>query len=172
MAQDPCDGRAFVVNVVKSAEDLDEVRMLFTEYVRWLNLDLSFQNFTRELAVLPGEYAPPFGVILLARSNASGEALGCVALRPLTSDPSTCCEMKRLYVLPQGQGMGMGKALAEVIIRQARALNYHTLRLDTLQDKMGNAIALYRQLGFAPCERYYDTPLEHTMFLELDLKRP
>ena len=80
---------------------------LFLQYADSLGFDLEFQGFSRELAELPGDYAAPAGCILLAEA-AEGYA-GCVALRPLQNN---ICEMKRLYVLLQHQGQGVGRALA------------------------------------------------------------
>ena len=54
---------------------------LFVEYAQWLRVDLCFQGFERELATLPGAYAPPRGRLLLA--GGPGEAFGCIALRPI-----------------------------------------------------------------------------------------
>jgi hypothetical protein len=41
-------------------------------------VDLSYQGFEAELASLPGSYAPPTGVLLLARAS-NGTRMGCVA---------------------------------------------------------------------------------------------
>ncbi len=62
-------------------EDIERVRALFLEYAQWLKVDLCFQGFDRELASLPGAYAPPRGRLIVA--GAVGEAFGCIALRPL-----------------------------------------------------------------------------------------
>jgi putative acetyltransferase len=140
-----------------------QARTLFEQYGAWLGIDLSFQGFAAELAGLPGLYVPPRGRLLLAL--ASGEAAGCVALRPL-EEP--VCEMKRLFVRPAFRGQGFGKRLVERIVEEARAIGYSKMRLDTLPS-MQSAIRLYNALGFARCAPYYDTPLRNTVFMELEL---
>lgn len=141
-------------------EEMELVRALFREYQVGLGIDLCFQSFEEELAGLPGRYAPPGGGILLA-----GDGLGVVALRAL--DPFTA-EMKRLYVRPAAQGMGLGRALAEAVIDLARRRGYSRLRLDTLP-QMGTAIALYRKLGFVDIPPYTVNPIAGALYLELVL---
>lgn len=158
---------SFSIQHATSSEDLNAIKTLFTAYAEWLGLDLSFQGFAEELTTLPGKYAVPSGQLLLARAIESGSPIGCVGLRPLPVAEG-CCEMKRLYILPAGRRMGVGKALVLRLIDEAKALGYRAIRLDTLST-MESGIKLYRQLGFVDCERYYDTPLEGTVFLELNL---
>jgi GNAT superfamily N-acetyltransferase len=138
-------------------------RTLFQEYADWLGIDLSFQAFAAELAGLPGPYAPPHGRLLLAL--ASSEAAGCVVLRPLEG---SVCEMKRLFVRPRFRSHGIGKALAERMVAEARTIGYLTMRLDTLPS-MQAAIRLYEILGFDRCAAYYETPLPDTLFMTLKL---
>lgn len=145
--------------------DYLELAQLFRAYAASLPIDLSYQGFDGELASLPGKYAPPAGALLIARDE-SGAALGCVAMRPL--DEPGVCEMKRLYVAPEGRGMGLGRALAQAIIIAARAAGYQGMRLDTLSH-MTEAQALYRALGFTEIGAYYDTPIENTVFMSLKL---
>ena len=144
--------------------DLPVVRTLFREYVDGLGVDLSFQDVEAELAGLPGRYAAPSGRLLLAWRG--DEAIGCVALRALDGGD---CEMKRLYVRPQGRGLKLGRALAERIVAEARAADYARIRLDTLPS-MGTAQALYGALGFVPTEPYGFNPIPGTRFLALDLR--
>ena len=157
---------SFTITQAHSAEDLSSIRTLFQAYAVGLGLDISFQNFDHELANLPGKYAPPSGILLLAKSTSTGEAIGCVGLRPL--QPEGTCEMKRLFVSPEGRGTGVGKALAEAIVVEARRLGYGRMVLDTL-GSMTTPLKLYRGLGFRDIEPYYHNPLEDVVFLELAL---
>ena len=151
----------FRIRPARSADDLAATARLLDAYTSSLNVDLAYQDFATELATLPGNYSPPAGELLLAR-NQNGTPLGCVALRPLADDG--CCEMKRLYVVPEARGMGLGKALLDAVLEAAARIGYREIRLDTLPE-MAAAMALYRQAGFAPIDPYYDTPVAGTRFL-------
>ncbi len=139
------------------------VRGLFVEYQESLGVDLCFQGFDRELAELPGDYVPPDGCMLVVR--AEDGIVACVALRRL--DPETC-EMKRLYVRPSQRGLGLGRALAEAVIAEARRIGYVQMRLDTLPS-MTEAAALYERLGFRDIEPYTANPVPGARFLQLEL---
>lgn len=160
------DQRVITIIRARSVEDIDAAAVLFAEYGKSLGFDLAFQDFQTELKSLPGKYAAPGGDILLAR-DANGDILGCVAVRPL--NPPTCCEMKRLYVLPVGRGLGIGKKLVNAIVEMAGSLGYNEIKLDTLSS-MGEAVSLYAKAGFLPTAPYYNTPLSGTVFLVRQLR--
>jgi len=149
---------------VVSPEQIEHARELFREYEAWIKVDLCFQSFEKELADLPGKYAPPDGRLLLAFHNS--QLAGCVALRKIGEG---VCEMKRLFVRPEFQGKGVGRQLLDAIFREARTIGYERMRLDTLPPQMNKAIALYRGLGFKEIEPYYDNPVPGALFMELQL---
>jgi GNAT superfamily N-acetyltransferase len=153
------------LNIVQleSGQHLDVIRALFVEYAESLDFDLDFQNFKDELAQLPGEYAPPEGCLIIAFYQ--GEPAGCVGLRKLEKD---ICEMKRLYVRPRYRAMGVGKVLAESIIREAGVRGYKHMRLDTVPS-MKKARSLYLSMGFKKIDPYCYNPIRGATFMEKKL---
>ncbi|MFN2499219.1 MAG: GNAT family N-acetyltransferase [Pyrinomonadaceae bacterium] len=147
-----------------TAEEIQQARQLFEEYAAGLGISLCFQNFDKELADLPGGYAPPSGRLFLAIEG--DEVMGCVALRKFGEGVA---EMKRLYVRPAFRGCGLGRTLTEKLIAEALLIGYTSLRLDTLPGKMDQAIAMYRSLGFHEIAPYYKNPVEGATFMELAL---
>jgi putative acetyltransferase len=154
------------IKIISAAtpEHIGTVRSLFTEYQHWLNFSLCFQGFDKELAELPGKYAPPKGRIYIA--SVAENVAGCIALRPM--DEEGICEMKRLFVREEFRGKGIGKMLAERIIAEAQQIGYRAMRLDTLQ-RMESARALYTKLGFKVIPAYYDNPMDEVVYMELRL---
>jgi putative acetyltransferase len=149
---------------VESSQQIAQVRELFLEYAKSLNFDLCFQSFDKELAGLPGDYAPPDGRLLLAEYE--GQLAGCVALHKLEPE---ICEMKRLYLRPQFRGKGLGRELAEKIIHAARSIGHKRMRLDTVEPVMKDAVAMYRRLGFKEIAPYRLNPIEGALYMELEL---
>ncbi|MCS6892503.1 MAG: GNAT family N-acetyltransferase [Rhodovarius sp.] len=151
-----------IIRQAAGAADIAAVGQLFRDYLAELGEDLSYQGVAEELAGLPGAYAPPRGALLIARAQEDGQALGCVALRPLF--PPGVCEMKRLHVTPAARGRGIGRALVAAVLAAARQAGYAEIWLDTLQ-RLEPALGLYRAMGFRPIAPYNDSPLPGTLYL-------
>jgi len=136
---------------------------LFVEYAKSLDYDLCFQGFEREIATMPGAYAPPRGRLLVVGDR--DDAFGCIALRPIDEDTG---EVKRLFVREGHRGDSWGRRLAEALIGEARGIGFRQLKLDTLES-MHAARALYAALGFRPCEPYYHNPIPGVIYMSLRL---
>lgn len=152
----------------KDDQDIEAVRMLFSEYQQWLGVDLCFQDFTEELEGLPGTYNLPTGCLFVVCDDK--QYAGVVGVRPLGggSIPSDTCEMKRLYVRPPWRGRGIGRALSEAAINWSREAGYARICLDTLEN-LAEARALYASQGFREIEAYYDNPLQAPIYMERNL---
>jgi GNAT superfamily N-acetyltransferase len=150
-----------------TAGQLEAAREIFREYAHSLQVDLCFQNFEAELAGLPGEYAAPAGVLLLAYA---GDAVaGCVAMRGLHDvDHANACEMKRLFVRRAFRRFGLGRLLAQALLERAAAAGYSVMLLDTL-DEMESARELYATLGFVEVPPYYYNPIPGAHYLKVQL---
>jgi ribosomal protein S18 acetylase RimI-like enzyme len=147
--------------------DVEAVRGLFRAYADSLPFSLDYQGFAGELAGMPGPYAPPEGCLLLAGRD--GVRLGIVGLKPLAPDIG---EVKRLYVVPEARGLGIGRALLGGVLAEATAKGYGRVRLDSDRDSMGAAIALYRRFGFVEIAPYGPNPGGRFAFFEKRLPGP
>jgi putative acetyltransferase len=148
----------------ESVAHVTQARELFQEYAQSLGVNLCFQNFEQELAGLPGHDAPPDGRLLLAEYEL--RLAGCVALHKWEDG---ICEMKRLYLRPSFRGKGLGRAIAEKIITDARSIGYRRMRLDTIEPLMKDAVEMYRKLGFREIAAYRPNPIVGAMYMELQL---
>ena len=150
-----------------TATEISEARQLFEEYAHSLGFSLCFQGFDKELAGLPGDYAPPHGRLLLA--HVDGNLAGCVALHSYGKASDGIAEIKRLFVRPEFRGQKVGKALMDEVLAAARAIGYRRLRLDTVTGKMDKAIAMYREYGFREIPCYRPNPMNGVIYMELEL---
>lgn len=153
-----------------SKENIADVQELFREYARIPGVAPCVEDFEREVAALPGLYAPPGGTLLLAFEDGTGVvprgAVGCVGLRRWDQH---ACEMKRLYVRPEFRDCGAGCALVNEVIAAGRSLGYQKMLLDTLPSML-KAQELYRSLGFREIAAYSKKPIPGALFFELDLR--
>ena len=124
---------------------------------------LDMQHYDEELAQLSVKYGLPYGRLYLAFCN--DEPVGCIGLRRLDEES---CEMKRLYIQPQYQGLGIGSRLVQRIIADAKAIGYAAMMLDTLPF-LAEALRLYKKFGFYEIENYNDSPLDNAIYMRLDL---
>ena len=145
----------------------DDTRAILRDYANSLDVDLCFQGFEEELAQLPGAYAPPSGLMLLAMVD--GAVAGCGAFRNLPDvDYPNACEMKRLYVRPAFRRFGLGRLLAQALMDRAAQAGYSSMLLDTL-DEMEAARGLYESLGFEEVPPFYYNPLPGAHYLRVVL---
>lgn len=144
------------LNIATSGEDIAAVKAIFEAFVDFLPIDLGFQGISDEMARFPEGYE----FLLLAK--AADNPIGAVALKEHT--PETC-EMKRLYVLPEAQGLGAGSLLCEALMKEAKSRGYKRMLLDSLR-RLEPAVALYKKLGFTEIEPYNFNPEEDVIYME------
>ena len=151
------------IHVCDSKAEFAIARNITQDYMKWLGMNLDFQNTKREFHVFEKMYGKPEGCFIYAAIN--GAIAGGVAIRKLDSK---VCEMKRLFVYNSCQGKGLGELLCKEIISIASELGYSKMRLDTIS-KLKSAIGLYEKIGFYAIDAYCLNPDPTAKYMELKI---
>jgi len=149
--------------IATGKEEYEAAIRLFKEYAAWLNIDLSFQSFEKELEGLAQMYNAADGGIILCKEN--GQYIACVAVR---RQQDNIAELKRMYVQPLHQHKGIGKILLQHALELAVQCGYTAIRLDTLHT-MVPAMNFYKQQGFYEIPAYYFNPQQAAVYFEKKL---
>ena len=93
-------------------------------------------------------FEEPDGVFLVVRAD-DGAAVGCGGICRFDE---TRAELKRMYVVPQARGLGLGRRLLRDLEAHARRLGYVGVVLET-GDRQPEALGLYVSAGYEriPC---------------------
>ena len=146
-----------------------ELRAWYSEMLWEIGLDINdLFPLSKPLAgsEIPVEFAPPAGCLLLASYDK--QPAGCGGLRRLTPSMG---EINRIYVRPIFRGKGIGRAVVNTLIANARQIGYTSLRLNTASF-MKEAHALYYSVGFKDIAAYREIPdtfKPYELFMELAL---
>ncbi|HEX5653056.1 MAG TPA: GNAT family N-acetyltransferase [Chitinophagaceae bacterium] len=76
-----------------------------------------------------------------------GEIVGGAGIYPTDGLPDDTCELVKMYLLPKGRGLGLGKQLIELCIHQARERGFKQIYLETM-DELKKALSVYEKFGF------------------------
>jgi len=87
-------------------------------------------------------------------ASINGSIVGGGGIAPF-NDSHDVCELRKLFLLPESRGLGIGKNIIEQCLEYAKTKGYKKCYLDTLKN-MEAAIALYQKLDF----EYLDSPLK------------
>jgi putative acetyltransferase len=168
------ESREYEIAPARWPEDGEETLRLLTNYGRYLAASpvgaagMRLAGYEAELRALPGKYAEAHADLLLARIRNQAAGCAAVTLRWL-KDGTRATELKRLWVEPPFRGYGLGRGLVAAAIRWARVQGCGALVLDTVNEAMPEASALYRSLGFEETERFNDNPISGVRFYTLKL---
>ena len=145
---------SFTIETAASPADIEAVKHLFLEYLdfveSYLGQDLKFQKTDEEFSTFPAFY----DALYVAKID--GKAVAACGLKPFRGE---ICELKRLYCQAAARGKGLGRALIEFCLKDAKNRGYTEIYLDT-DHGLVHANAIYEALGFKDIERYYDNPMD------------
>lgn len=90
-------------------------------------------------------FQTPCSAYFVAEMN--DEIVGGAGVFPTPDLPKGCCELVKLYLLPQARGKRVGKTLIEKCFNTAKEFGYTSMYLETMPE-LSTAVGLYEQLGF------------------------
>ncbi|MCD6011485.1 MAG: family N-acetyltransferase [Flavipsychrobacter sp.] len=79
--------------------------------------------------------------------EADGRVVGGSGVYPTEGLPDGCCELVKLYILPEARGKGFGKRLIEQCFASAANFGYKQVYLETMPE-LKSAMSLYERCGF------------------------
>jgi putative acetyltransferase len=105
---------------------------------------------TREASM----FVEPHGVFIVVRDD-SGAAVACGGIARFDGERG---ELKRMYVVPELRGRGLGRRILVELEAEARRLGYRAIVLET-GDRQQEALGLYLSAGYQriPCYPPYDS---------------
>jgi putative acetyltransferase len=96
--------------------------------------------------------------------ESEGKIAGGAGIYPTPGLPTGCCELVKLYLVPERRGQGLGLMLMEKCFLKARELGFHRMYLETMPE-LRNAIGLYEKAGFT----YLSGPMGNSGHFGCDL---
>jgi DNA-binding MarR family transcriptional regulator/GNAT superfamily N-acetyltransferase len=153
--------RTPLVRIARLSKMNDDVLRLINEYYEAVNVTRRDAPTTIK-KIIQDKRA---GIWLAYLNN---QAVGCVVLKTLPS-MALAAECKRLYVQPQARGRGLANSMLDALETFARDKGVAWIYLDSF-DALKAAVALYRERGYVPCDRYNDNP-QATLFFRKKVPR-
>ncbi len=173
-----------IFHPVESDEDRQQAAVLIREYLEWLNervqrdygLEFDIEAMLASDLASPDKFYPPAERFYLAEYGGDVAGVGC--LKKLEDGVG---ELQRMYVPPRFRGKGIGRAILNRLIDDARSIGYRRLKLESLEF-LEAAHTLYRSVGFHEIDPYADNSMKSyqdaknldkyysiTVFMEMDL---
>jgi GNAT superfamily N-acetyltransferase len=147
---------------VDTAPQREAARALITEYLSWVgevahkNYGLTFdvEGMAKSDIEDRAEFYPPTGRFYLVQHAGTYVGVGC--LKRLADGVA---EVQRMYVQPHVRGVGAGRELVHRLLKDAGALGYTRVRLESLK-ALATAHALYRSVGFVEIDPYSENSMK------------
>ncbi|HWP79037.1 MAG TPA: GNAT family N-acetyltransferase, partial [Candidatus Acidoferrum sp.] len=123
----------------------------------------NLQNYDEEVEHLAAKCGLPSGRLYVIFVD--GEPAGCGGLALLDGEH---CELKSIFLRPEFRGQHISVAILDKLIEDAKEIGYRYIVLETMPF-LNAALHLYKSKGFYETQRYYNSPMEHAIFLKYDL---
>ncbi|MBX7137552.1 MAG: bifunctional helix-turn-helix transcriptional regulator/GNAT family N-acetyltransferase [Oligoflexia bacterium] len=135
---------------IRRSDDLEIAKIIRTTLTEFGACRPGFASHDPETNHMSRSYSRPGSIYYVAEKHA--KLLGGAGLGPLVGADADICELKRMYLLPEARGLGLGRELTDKNLQFARRYGYRRCYLETL-DSMASANRLYDSFGFKDLKR-------------------
>ncbi len=135
-------------SVIRSLQKEDNIeiariiRAVLTEFKANKPGTVYYDPTTDDLFSLFGMHNAEYWILEL-----DGKIVGGSGVYPTDNLPSGCCELVKLYLLPEARSKGYGKLLIERCFESAKKFGFKQMYLETMPE-LKNAMGLYERCGF------------------------
>jgi putative acetyltransferase len=139
---------------IRSANNGDRaaIETLVFDVLREFDLSPDPENTDADLKDIEANYLARGGVFEVIEDDQG--LVGTIGLYPVDVE---VCELRKMYLVCEARGQGLGKHLLERAVIQARDLGFKHLVLET-SNKLPAAIRLYVNFGFHQIEFLHPSP--------------
>ena len=127
--------------------DCDRVALLVSGILSEFNLPFDLESKDSDLKDLEESYLRPGGIFEVIEDR-DGNLLGTYGVFRLDNET---CELRKMYLVPEIRGLGLGRLALGRAVDHARRLGYKKIVLETIS-VLKDAIRLYARFGFVPIE--------------------
>lgn len=143
--------------------DGDEVRRVVTSVLREYGLSPDCGGIDADLEDIHGSYIGRGGMFRVIEGG--GAVVGCGGLYPLGGNEA---EIRKMYLLPDARGQGLGRKLLQQLLDDAKARGFRRVTLETAS-VLKEAIRLYQSFGFRKVQRqHFASRCDQAFALDLD----
>ena len=128
------------------ADTTDIRRVVFT-VLKEYGLETEPCGLDADLDNVETTYIAPGGMFEIVETD-DGRVVGTVGLFTMSDG---VCELRKMYLLPEARGMGLGKTMMDRVLEHARTHGFRRMELETA-GVLVEAKALYKRYGFSPIE--------------------
>lgn len=128
------------------AADVPAVRALISGVLQEYGLQPDPTGTDADLEQLPESYTSGGGCFFVYKEAATHKIIGTGGLYALKPGQG---EIRKMYLLPEGRGKGLGRYMLQQLLQYARENSFYHLELETAS-VLKEAIALYKSVGFTP----------------------
>lgn len=140
-------GRTTAIRPIEPGDDAPIAEVIRTVMPEYGAVGEGYSIMDPEVDAMSEAYAGAAAAYFVALVD--GEVMGGAGIGPLVGGPPGVCELKKMYLLREARGLGLGRRLMTLCLDAARAAGYEHCYLETLE-RMTEARGLYESHGFQP----------------------